>query len=116
MSELLRTATTHTRIVPSRTAAQLGPLQGEVPQFVVSRIERLFNRRLQDKYLAELQDIAGVTGRRITDKLKDVDATRVESYTGLQLNEFLLYHGAPSKIANLLEQQGLDPRRAGGHR
>ena len=115
-SELLRTATTHAYALAERTAAHLGPLQGEAPQFVVSRIERMFNPRLQANYLAKTQDIAGKVGKRVSDTLDGIDAIRVESFAGLQLNEFLLYHGTPSKIAPLLQKQGLDPQRAGVHR
>ena len=76
----------------------------------------MFNPRLQANYLAKTQDIAGKVGKRVSDTLDGIDATRVSSFAGLQLNEFLLYHGTPSKIAPLLQKQGLDPQRAGVHR
>ena len=99
-----------------------GPRQGDphrsVPLFEVQRVEQLFNPRLQEKYLAELQDVAGLCERRV-GPLPDIDArcTRidVEAFPGLKLNERLLYHGAPSELIERLTLQGFDPRRAGGH-
>ena len=47
----------------------------------------MFNPRLQANYLAKTQDIAGKVGKRVSDTLDGIDATRVESFAGLQLNE-----------------------------
>ena len=80
---------------------------------IVQRIERTHNPRLQDKYLAEVQDIAGLCDRKVRDPLDEIDALRVESYDGLQINEFLLYHGAKADLVDHLQHQGFDPRRAG---
>ena len=100
-----------------------GPRQGDpyrgVPMFEVQRVEQLHNPRLQEKYMAELQDIAGLCEQRVK-KLPEMDAARhtlinVETFQGLKLNERLLYHGAPSNLIERLRLQGLDPRRAGGH-
>jgi hypothetical protein len=41
--------------------------------------------------------------------------TTAHSRLGLELNEFLLYHGAPSDVIKRLQLQGLDPRYAGEH-
>jgi hypothetical protein len=115
---LQRTATRHARTVrdfPMRQAAGLGHLQGRAPRYDVVRVERILNPRLQDKYLAEVQDIAGLCGKTVRDALHDVDAQRVVSLEGLQLNEFMLYHGAPSDLIARLQKQGLDPRLAGTH-
>ena len=121
---LQRTATRHARTVrdfPMRQAAGLGNLQGRAPRYDVVRVERILNPRLQDKYLAEVQDIAGLCGKTVRDALHDVDAQRVVSLEGLQLNEFMLYHGAPSvgrdgeDLITHLQKQGLDPRLAGMH-
>eukprot|EP00966_Prymnesium_polylepis_P014924 344915-Prymnesium_polylepis.1 len=35
------------------------------PIFVVERIERIFTPRLQDKYISELQDLAGLCERKV---------------------------------------------------
>ena len=100
-----------------------GPRQGDphrgVPLFKVQRVEQLHNPRLQEKYMAELQDIAGLCLQRVK-KLPEINAARhtlinVETFQGLKLNERLLYHGAPSNLIERLRLQGLDPRRAGGH-
>ena len=100
-----------------------GPRQGDphrgVPLFKVQRVEQLHNPRLQEKYMAELQDIAGLCEQRVK-KLPEIDAARhtlinVETFQGLKLNERLLYHGAPSNLIERLRLQGLDPRRAGAH-
>ena len=77
------------------------------------RIERILTQRLQHKYLVELADIAGLTDRKLSDKLESVDALRVQSCDGIDANEFLLYHGAPSEIIQQLQLSGLDPRRGG---
>ena len=45
----------------------------------------------------------------------DVKAQSVESVVGLNMNEFLMYHGAPAEKIDRLELQGLDPRYAGEH-
>ena len=67
-----------------------------VPQVV--RIERILTQRLQQKYLAELVDTAGTISRQPSDRLVGIDALRVQSCDGIDANEFLLYHGAPSEI------------------
>jgi hypothetical protein len=54
----------------------------EPPLFEVERIECISMPRLQEKYLAELQDVAGLCGRRLSDKMDEVDALRVQSYAG----------------------------------
>ena len=77
------------------------------------RIERILTQRLQNKYLVELADIAGLTGQYPRDKLTFVDALRVQSCDGIDANEFLFYHGAPSGIIEQLQLSGLDPRRGG---
>ena len=100
-----------------------GPRQGDphraTPLFEVQRVEQLVNPRLQDKYLAELQDIAGLCERRVR-ALPAIDPARhacmpVETHPGLNLNERLLFHGAPSHLVDRLRLQGLDPRRAGSN-
>ena len=81
----------------------------------IDRIECIQTPRLQEKYLAELQDITGVCAGKVSDSLEDVDALRVQSFTGLDINEFLLFHGAPSSLIERLCSQGLDIRYAGDH-
>jgi hypothetical protein len=83
------------------------------PEYDITRIERLYAPRLQEKYLAELQDIAGLCNRKTT--ALQLDATGVQTFPGLKLNELLLYHGAPSSLVDRLKMQGFDPRYAGGH-
>jgi len=83
----------------------------------VQRIERLFNPRLQEKYLAEVQDIAGLCSQKVSPLPDGSRHTAfipsVETFNNLKLNEFLLYHGAPSNLIERLCLQGLDPLRAG---
>jgi len=100
------------------TASHRGPEQGDPhrdpPQFDVLRILRVKAPRLQEKYLAEVQDIAGLCQRAVTSLT--VDALEVSSFDGLSMNEFLMYHGAPSDLVeSRLLMQGLDPRYAGEH-
>ena len=109
-AELQRTAKRHRW----RIGGQQGPLQ-EAPKMEVTRIERIMNRRLQESYLAELQNTIGLC-KRPADPMDDVAARRVESCAGLQANEFLLFNGAPSSIIERLQEQGLDPRYAGTNR
>ena len=66
--------------------------------------------------MSELQDIAGLCKKHVSDRLEDVDAVRVQSFTNIELNEFLVFHGAPSDIIERLQMQGLDARYAGEHR
>ena len=95
-----------------------GPRRGDphrkAPQIGITRIERIRVPRLQEKYLVELQDIAGLTEQKTT-ALTSVAAPRVQSVDGLDLNEYLMYHGAPADLVDRLEKQGLDPRYAGEH-
>ena len=68
-----------------------------------------------EKYLAELQDIAGLCNKKVTRLELKSPVVPVQSFPGLELNEFLLYHGAPSDKIQRIVEQGLDPRRAGSH-
>ena len=54
----------------------------------VLRILRVKAPRLQEKYLAEVQDIAGLCQRAVTSLT--VDALEVSSFDGLSMNEFLM--------------------------
>ena len=69
--------------------------------------------RLQDKYVAELQDIAGLCQHVVSPLTIGFGAIPVHSFEGRGLNEYLLYHGAPANIVDRLTLQGLDPRYAG---
>ena len=61
--------------------------------------------------------MAGLCGKgKLANILKDVDAPRVQSFTGMDMNEFLLFHGAPSSLIDRLCLQGFDTRYAGEHR
>lgn len=89
------------------------------PKLSVVRIERILNPRLQEKYLAEVQDVAGLCERKVAplhteqaDTFK-LAGKRVESYHGLNVNEYLLFHGAQVGLIDRLVAQGLDPRYAG---
>ena len=109
----------------SSVLAHRGPLprdpHREAPQLEVLRIEQIFNPRLQDLYLAEIQNIAGLCNRRVApidagmpiDVGRSMSACRVESYQDVRVNEYLLFHGAKSEIIERLTLQGLDPRFAG---
>mmetsp|Transcript_59993 Transcript_59993/g.164432 ORF Transcript_59993/g.164432 Transcript_59993/m.164432 type:complete len:230 (-) Transcript_59993:956-1645(-) len=95
----------------------VGPKQGdphrEAPKLEVVRIEQIFSRRLQDKYLAAVQDEIGLCNQKVT--VLNVDAIKVQSFHGIDVNEFLLFHGAPSGLIPRLVLQGLDPRNAGAN-
>ena len=94
---------------PRSSSAHCSP-----PLLEVVRVEQIFNPRLQEKYLSELQDCAGLCEQRLTHRLEDlVDAPRVQSVEGLDLNEVMLFHGVQVDLVERLAMQGLDPRRAG---
>ena len=59
------------------------------PMLRVRQIERLHSPRLQQKYLAEVQDIAGLCNQSVAP-LANVDAVPVQSFEGLELNERLM--------------------------
>ena len=95
-----------------------GPRQSDphraMPVLEVTRIQRICVPRLQEKYLVQLQDMAGLCEQKVTP-ISGVQAQKVCSVTGLQMNEYLMYHGAPSDLVERLYKQGLDPRYAGEH-
>merc|ERR1711904_481942 len=66
-----------------------GPRQHDphraAPEVEILRVERIFTPRLQEKYLVELQDIAGLCNRRLKDKLENVNALRVQSFEGFEM-------------------------------
>ena len=99
--------------VSSVLAHRPGPRKAHCPppKLSVVRIERIYNPRLQEKYLVEVQDIAGLVERRVTPV--SINAPCVESFQSLRINEYLLYHGASADIVERLMMQGLDPRYAG---
>ena len=114
VDQFQRTADTHVRGgFAERDAVGAGPLQGDRPQFAVTKINRIHNPRLQNKYIAEVEDIAGLCNRQIADRLPEVDALRVESLHGLKLNEFLFFRGDKADLTPHLQLQGFDPRLAG---
>merc|ERR1719230_2529782 len=78
----------------------------EPPQLEVTRVQQIHSPRLQDLYLAGVQDIAGLCNRKVSYDLSDkLDAPRVTSYHGLDLNEALLFHGVHSDIVTRLANQ-----------
>ena len=114
--QFLRTRATHKRHFQERHDAlgrAGGFLQGARPLLEITKINRLHNPRLQEKYVTEVQDIAGLVGQQIVDGLPEVNALRVESLPGLNLNEFLLFRGDKSHMAQQLQLSGFDPRLAG---
>ena len=102
-----------------RVTRHRGPKQGdphrEGPKLKVVRIEQIFSKRLQDKYLAAVQDEIGLCGSKLASLQETIEAIPVHSFEGTNMNEFLLYHGAPTGLIPRLVLQGLDPRNAGTH-
>ena len=111
--QFMRSSDTHVRKTKARQEIGVGPLHGDRPLFEITKINRIHNPRLQQKYVAEVEDIAGLCKKKVIDQLPEVDALRVESLHGLNLNEFLLFRGDKSDITPHLQQQGFDPRLAG---
>ena len=85
------------------------------PVFEVQDIVRIHAPRLQEKYLAELQDQLGLCEQEVSDQLPELRALRVSSFEGAAVNEFLLYHGAPAHLVGRICAQGFDPRYAGSN-
>ena len=109
IAEFLRTRTAHRGRVR-------GSLHCQVPKFAVQRVERLYNPRSQEAYIAELQDVRGLCGPRgATPIVPAIDALQVRTDEELMLNEHMLYHGLPSDKFEKCFQQGLDPRYGGSH-
>ena len=84
------------------------------PHLEVVAIEALHNPRLQSKYHAEVEDIAGITDRRVR-RLSGITALPVQTFAGHELNEHLLYHGVPHGLVDRIAAQGADVRYAGEH-
>ena len=72
----------------------------------------MHNGRLQDIYLPELANIAGITNR--PQQLNDIDAIAVRTYHDC-LNEYLMFHGAKHDVAERIFAQGPDVRFAGSN-
>eukprot|EP00929_Paragymnodinium_shiwhaense_P032944 TRINITY_DN18193_c0_g1_i1.p1 TRINITY_DN18193_c0_g1~~TRINITY_DN18193_c0_g1_i1.p1 ORF type:complete len:535 (+),score=48.48 TRINITY_DN18193_c0_g1_i1:100-1704(+) len=108
-SEFLHTVKPHR---PAPTAPHR-----EAPMLEIVRVEKLQCPRLQDKYIVEIQDEAGLCQQGVTPYQPDHDGLQmpVQTFPGMNLNEMMLFHGAPSHLAERLQQQGLDPRYAGSH-
>ena len=104
IDEFQRTATRH------RGPAPDDPLR-QAPKFEVRLVQQIFNPRAQEAYMSELQDVAGLCEQRVAPLA--VAALKVQSDEQLDLNEFMLYHGAPAHLFQRLANQGLDPRYAG---
>ena len=86
----------------------------EPPRLQVEFIEHVHTPRLQVKYLAEAVDIAGLCGKgNVSDHMADVDAIRVHLHIGLDINEFLLFHGVKSSLVERICVKSLDTRFAG---
>jgi hypothetical protein len=108
-----------TRVVAHRPAQWAAHCQP--PILEVAHIEKLHNPRLQNSYMAELENVAGLCGQRvqpIPSRFKDKGNAiplQLRSIAGLDLNEYHLYHGVPSDLVQRLTLQGLDERYAGEH-
>ena len=115
-SEFMNSASSHTRKYRERAEAGLGGLRGDTPLFEITTICPLHNPRLQAKYIAELQEIALKCHNTVDDQLPHVNAIRVQSLHGVDVNEFLLFRGDKTEITPRLQWQGADPRRGGTNR
>ena len=82
------------------------------PKLEVMAIEALHCPRLQNRYLVELEDIAGITERRVR-RLSGVNALPVQTIAVHELNEYLMYHGVSHDLVDRIATQGADVRYAG---
>jgi large subunit ribosomal protein L40e len=81
------------------------------PLLTISRIERVQNPRLVDVYKACIGCIEGLN-RPCAPAIPDVNAPLL---VGSTLNEYFLFHGAPSAVLQRICEGGFDPRRGGAN-
>ena len=83
------------------------------------RIERLHNRTLHDKYLAEIDHLTHIRGRDRVNPILDLAADgSTRPFFDLKskdtsLNEVFLFHGASSEVIEKIMLEGFDPQRGG---
>ena len=90
------------------------------PEFRVKRIEELRCFRFQDAYLPAIDRIAGATGRaqgkNPTVAVLPDGVRRVQTLADAQLNEAMLYHGAPPQVIEKLQTGSFIPQFGGTNR
>ena len=87
------------------------------PRLEVIRVERLSCPRVQDLYIPQLDHVAGAagvgTGGRPSVAQLPECVLRAQTLADLNLNEALLYHGAPSDIIESVCTGGFMPQLGG---
>lgn len=87
----------------------------EPPQVEISSIWETINPSLLDKYQQARKDIAARRPNGCSP-LHGVSATKCVVEEGhVNLNEYILFHGCPSKVVEQIQDTGLDPQRGGEH-
>lgn len=97
---------------------QLGhPGFAPAPRLRVTRIERILNARLYDKYMSEVQDLQGLFRGRGCDPFNAFPHLRVDAASlppgQVDLNECFAFHGATDDVVTNICKAGFDPRRGG---
>lgn len=86
----------------------------EVPKLVIERIAQLHCQRLQARYSAEVTQAIGRNHKRVLPRLEHMQgAIAVQTFAGMDVNEHLLYHGAPKTTIDTIIKEGFDHRYAG---
>lgn len=83
------------------------------PLLHVEKIEEVFNPRLLEKYMLELQQMNGLHRFGCSQNICMLGHAKLEPTFDSDLNEVLLYHGANTKDVDLISEAGFDPRRGG---
>eukprot|EP00930_Biecheleria_cincta_P054885 TRINITY_DN41274_c0_g1_i1.p1 TRINITY_DN41274_c0_g1~~TRINITY_DN41274_c0_g1_i1.p1 ORF type:complete len:484 (+),score=57.88 TRINITY_DN41274_c0_g1_i1:58-1509(+) len=83
------------------------------PKLIVESIEEVFNPRLIERYILELQHMTGLSRAGASPNIATENGIRLLPAERTNLNEFLFYHGAKLADIDEISQAGFDPRRAG---
>ena len=86
-----------------------GPIQ-QAPKIKIKSIHTVHNKSHQDDYLKLLSKQSELEPYNIENAIK------VQSIHNKNMNEYLLFHGAPSHSVFGIIREGVDPRMAGTHR
>mmetsp|Transcript_140761 Transcript_140761/g.449978 ORF Transcript_140761/g.449978 Transcript_140761/m.449978 type:complete len:599 (+) Transcript_140761:45-1841(+) len=85
----------------------------ESPRILVEKIEQVFNPRLLEKYILELQHMTGLSRGGCETVLPPDHPLLLEPACGVQMNECLLFHGGKDADLDRICQAGFDPRLGG---
>lgn len=103
---------THFKASMTSHRGRVGGPKRAKPFVNVTRIDCISAPSLQANYFEALHSIGGQCDQKATT-LTGVKAQRVQSIEGIDVNEFLMYHGAEANLVSQLHKSGVDPREFG---